>query len=113
MNLPLSEYPYLFSPLSALSSGRNLKVSRCLEQVSCRNLDLFVWTNISPLHQLEAYDCLGTACTILGPKPSARTTLIIQGAVNNLENALPHAYAKMLPTHNDTTVVDVAVSFEM
>jgi hypothetical protein len=69
--------------------------------------------NLTSLDQLEANDCLGTACTSLGPRESARSTLIIQGAVNNLDNALPPAYAKILPNHNDTTVVDVAVAFEM
>lgn len=37
----------------------------------------------------------------------------MQGALNNQDNAMPSEYAKLMPNHNETTVVDVEVAFEM
>jgi hypothetical protein len=38
---------------------------------------------------------------------------MIQGAANNLKNAMPSQYAEMVAKRTETTVVDVALAFEM
>jgi hypothetical protein len=98
---------------AALISGRALKVSRCTQVV--RFAYVFLCTllrvHFSLLYQIDS--CAGSACASDEQRPSARSTLIMQGAVNNQDNAMPSEYAKLMPNHNETTVVDVEVAFEM
>ena len=64
-------------------------------------------------HHADSGNCAGSACASVGPKPSASSTLIVTGAVNNADNAVAPALARLLPIRSDITVVDVAVDFEM
>jgi len=108
-NLPLP-----CPPLSALTSGRALKVTRCLQEVG-----LYAFTpccsctHVTSLQQLDEGDCVGVACASDGPRPSALTTLVLQGAANNLDNAVPPAYVSMMPKQRDAIAVDMEVAYEM
>jgi hypothetical protein len=62
---------------------------------------------------MDADDCEGIACASKGPRPSATSTIMIQGAANNLKNTMPSQYAEMVAKPTETTVVDVALAFEM
>ncbi len=103
-------------PCAALVSGRALKVTRCIQEVACINLFLLSCLSnanfLSP-PQMDADDCAGIACASEGPRPSATSTIMIQGAANNLKNAMPSQYAEMVAKRTETTVVDVALAFEM
>ena len=58
-------------------------------------------------------DCVENACGSDQQRTSARSTLIMQGSVNNQDNAVPSEYAKLIQNDNEMTVVDVEVAFEM
>ena len=98
---------------AALISGRALNVSRCTQVVRFAHVFLFalLCVHFSLLYQID--DCAGNACASDEQRPSARSILIMQGALNNQDNAMPSEYAKLMPNHNETTVVDVEVAFEM
>lgn len=39
--------------------------------------------------------------------------MVLVGAANNLDNAMPPAFVSMMPKERDTVAVDVAVDYEM
>ena len=98
---------------AALISGRALNVSRCTQVVRFAHVFLFalLCVHFSLLYQIDG--CAGNGCASDEQRPSARSILIIQGAANNQDNAMPSEYAKLIPNNNETTVVDVEVAFEM
>jgi hypothetical protein len=74
-------------------------------------LSAFLCVHFSLLYQIDG--CAGNGCASDEQRPSARSILIMQGAANNQDNAMPSEYAKLIPNNNETTVVDVEVAFEM
>ncbi len=100
---------------SALISGRPLKVARCIQQeVAAATVSQFCAAHSRLCqHHADASNCAGSTCASVGPKPSASSTLIVTGAVNNADNAVAPALARLLPNRTGITVVDVAVDFEM